>query len=156
MAERNDEMNESKDREYIAVESWTSEVGAPSSMYQLVPGTQESRYAAAVAALRERGCGAWRGRTACGEPATWVAFGGVGLYFQTYRTVHSRGSLVLAAFCDRHAGPLWQVTRDMPRPLRRTTERQIQEGLRRLGATNLEGAAREVMILPLDDPEPVE
>jgi hypothetical protein len=128
----------------------TDEFGIPSRMGRLHPLPGESDWEAVEAELRERGCGAWRGRTGCDDPASWLALGGGGLLFLTYRAVYGSVDGAMAVLCDRHAGPLWQIARDMPRPLRRAQERDFRDLLRRFGMTDLEDVARLVTLLPLE------
>jgi hypothetical protein len=126
------------------------ELGIPSRIGHLHPRPGEGAWEAAEAELREQGCGAWRGRTACGDPASWLALGGGGLLFLTYRAVYDPAAGAMTVLCDRHAGPLWQIARDMPRPLRRAQERDFRDLLRRFRMTDLEDVARLVTLIPLD------
>jgi hypothetical protein len=95
--------------------------GIPSRMYAIhgVPHDPASLYAIAA----EKGCCAWKGRTACGNPPTWMAIGGSWLTFATYRAAHST-EMVIAALCDEHAPT---ITRDMPEPLRQSQMREARK-----------------------------
>jgi hypothetical protein len=133
----------------VLVDAWIGESGVPGRISTLVG---ESSFAAAQEMLREQGCGAWRGRTACGDPATWVLLGGPGLYFMVYRSVHHPGSPVIATVCDRHAGILsQQVVRDMPASLRKEHERMFRKHLKLRGVEKFEQQARIIALTRLDD-----
>lgn len=67
-----------------------------------------------IAELACRGCGAWVGRSACGEPATTLLSGYAWLIFRTYRSAHGENTFVYAAVCDKHAASRDALTADMP------------------------------------------
>jgi hypothetical protein len=151
MKKEDTSMPESKTNLVLA-DSWVGESGVPGRMSTLDVPTTEATVLRLQEELREQGCGAWRGRTACGDPATWVLLGGAGLYFMVYRRIHHPESPVIATVCDRHAGILsQQVVRDMPASLRKEHERMLRKHLQMRGAEKFEQQARIVALTRLDD-----
>ena len=83
--------------------------------------------------LMKGGCCAWVGRAACGASAKNVVLGQSGLLFFSYRTIwDAEAWLCMVAGCDRHCpsadggeNVLQTWTRDMPRGLRRSQEKEL-------------------------------
>jgi hypothetical protein len=136
----------------VLVDSWIGESGLTGRQFVGAVPANEATLLRIQEELREQGCGAWRGRTACGDPATWLLLGGAGLHFMVYRDAQFPGSPVVATVCDRHAGLLsQQVVRDMPRSLRKEHERKFRESLKLRGAEKFEQQARIIALTRLDD-----
>jgi hypothetical protein len=131
------------------IDRWTSDLGLTSELHEVTRQPGELVLDAVASAMRHEECGAWHGRTGCRNPAAYLAIGGVGLCIMTHRRIIRAGRSTFAYLCHRHAGPLEQITRDMPRPLRRAEERALAKLLAKAGASHLVEEARIVVLTPL-------
>jgi|TARA_R100000049_G_C1877747_1_gene35190 hypothetical protein len=95
--------------------------------------------------LRQRGCGAWRGRKQCAAEVNETVHlsHGSALVFRTYLAAYPTflayddvGNAIvgtMAFVCDRHDGE--SLERDMPRSLRRSQQKEYEKFLK-LGETH--------------------
>jgi hypothetical protein len=94
------------------------ELGIPSRMGRLHPRPGESAWEAVVAELREKGCGGWRGRTACGDPPRLPLCSAIdmpGLYGRSPATCHARFvELRSASFGSSFVASVWLIWKTSP------------------------------------------
>ena len=115
------------------IEQWTDGAAGIGGKLVELEGLRPER---AIAYLAAKGCGAWVGRTGCGDEPVGVLVGHRAA-FLAYRTL----VLTVVAVCERHGPHLLDLVRDLPEDLRRAEEREYRTWCRQVGASVERGAA---------------
>lgn len=94
-----------------------------------------------VVHLVSKGCGAWVGRTICGERPVALLVG-----FRAGAMAYQSLNSFVVAVCRRHGPSLDELGRDLPRHLRRHGEREYRRSCRAAGIP-VDDGVREVWLL---------
>jgi hypothetical protein len=126
---------------FTEVERWIGKHGVPSRAL-----FGQSRIVDALRILVDLGCGAWVGRTACGQPATAILEGTAWLHFNAYRAIHGDSVPVFVAVCDRHAESRKALIADMDRRIRKSHHEEYVRFRRKVGGEHNQG----VIVYPIE------
>lgn len=115
------------------IDEWENDFGMNGQVLEVVRDSDEDAIETAKQVLLEHGCGAWRGEEGCGAHPRWLAAGGLEFYVLTNRRIIATRGVVLAVLCDRHAGSLQNISRDMSELRRHVEMKELEDLIREAG-----------------------